>query len=68
MPDAHLTHLLEQAEALVRDFLIETAPMVAAYHTALIQAGTPPADALALALDTQRQLFAEFIDAELGAD
>lgn len=68
MPDARLTHLMEQAEALVRDFLIETAPMVAAYHTALMQQGTPPADALALAMDTQRQLFAEFIHAELGTD
>lgn len=58
-----MVHLLEQAEATTREFLVETAPMVAAYHASLIRSGVNPADALALALDSQRQLLAQFMAA-----
>jgi hypothetical protein len=62
---ARLTHLLEQAEATTREFLVETAPLVACYHAALIAQGMKPDEALALALDSQRQLLARFMAAEL---
>ena len=61
---ARLLHLLERAEATTRDFLVETAPMVAKYHAALIAEGMAPPDALAAAIDAQRQLLAGFMAAE----
>lgn len=61
---ARLLHLLEQAEATTRDFLIETAPVVASYHASLIAEGMAPPEALAAAIDAQRQLLAKFMVAE----
>lgn len=65
---ARLIHLLEQVEATTRDFLIETAPMVAAYHASLMRSGMSAPDALAMALDAQRQLLSGFMSAELDED
>lgn len=65
VPHARLTHLLEQVEATTREFLLETAPLVSAYHASLMREGMKPSDALAMALDAQRQLLSRFMSAEL---
>jgi hypothetical protein len=65
---ALLTHIIDQLQAELESVLRDMAPLVAAYHTALVKQGKTAPEAITLALDAQRQILADYIMAVKADD